>query len=71
MTSVSIVIKFPLQRHCSNYGVSLSQVKLVGYKELLKWVALDEKGIVIALPQLTPRQLPCQWGWTLQLTGIN
>ncbi|NWH75303.1 FUCO2 fucosidase, partial [Piaya cayana] len=48
-----------------------TQVKLVGYKELLKWVALGEKGIVITLPQLTPKQLPCQWGWTLQLTGIN
>lgn len=48
-----------------------SQVKLVGYKELLKWVALGEKGIVIALPQLTPKQLPCQWGWTLQLIDIN
>ncbi|NWI35773.1 FUCO2 fucosidase, partial [Picathartes gymnocephalus] len=48
-----------------------TQVKLAGYKELLKWVALGEKGMVIALPQLTPQQLPCQWGWTLQLTEIN
>lgn len=49
----------------------LSQAKLVGYKELLKWVALGEKGIVITLPQLTPQQLPCQWGWTLQLSDVN
>ncbi|XP_042651551.1 plasma alpha-L-fucosidase isoform X1 [Tyto alba] len=48
-----------------------TQVELVGYKELLKWVALGEKGIVIALPQLTPKQLPCQWGWTLQLTDVS
>ncbi|XP_005043944.1 PREDICTED: plasma alpha-L-fucosidase [Ficedula albicollis] len=48
-----------------------TQVKLAGYKELLKWVALGEKGMVIALPQLTPQQMPCQWGWTLQLTDVN
>ncbi|KAM4785793.1 plasma alpha-L-fucosidase isoform 2-T2 [Cyanocitta cristata] len=48
-----------------------TQVKLAGYKELLKWVALGEKGMIIALPQLTPQQLPCQWGWTLQLTDVN
>ncbi|XP_066171658.1 plasma alpha-L-fucosidase [Sylvia atricapilla] len=48
-----------------------TQVKLAGYKELLKWVAMGEKGMVIALPQLTPQQLPCQWGWTLQLTDVK
>lgn len=48
-----------------------TQVKLVGYKEPLKWVALGEKGIAVALPQLTLKQLPCQWGWTLQLTDVN
>jgi len=49
----------------------LFQVKLVGYKDLLKWVALGEKGILIVLPQLTPKELPCQWGWTLQLTYVS
>ncbi|XP_058656848.1 LOW QUALITY PROTEIN: plasma alpha-L-fucosidase [Ammospiza caudacuta] len=48
-----------------------TQVKLAGYRELLKWVALGEKGMVIALPQLTPQQMPCQWGWTLQLTDVD
>ncbi|XP_065536761.1 plasma alpha-L-fucosidase isoform X1 [Lathamus discolor] len=48
-----------------------TQVKLVGYEELLKWIALGEKGIIVALPQLTPKQLPCQWGWTLQLTTVS
>ncbi|NXD62540.1 FUCO2 fucosidase, partial [Eolophus roseicapillus] len=48
-----------------------TQVKLIGYEELLKWIALGEKGIIVALPQLTPKQLPCHWGWTLQLTAIS
>ncbi|KFV96370.1 Plasma alpha-L-fucosidase, partial [Eurypyga helias] len=48
-----------------------TQVKLIGYEELLKWIALGEKGMVVALPPLTPKQLPCQWGWTLQLLDVN
>uniref|UniRef100_A0A8C3RR42 Alpha-L-fucosidase n=1 Tax=Chelydra serpentina TaxID=8475 RepID=A0A8C3RR42_CHESE len=47
------------------------QVKLIGHKGQLKWVSLGEKGMTVAVPQLTPNQLPCQWGWTLQLTNVN
>ncbi|XP_050805614.1 plasma alpha-L-fucosidase isoform X2 [Gopherus flavomarginatus] len=48
-----------------------TQVKLIGHKGQLKWVSLGEKGMTVAVPQLTPNQLPCQWGWTLQLTNVR
>ncbi|NXA52884.1 FUCO2 fucosidase, partial [Nothocercus julius] len=48
-----------------------TEVRLIGHKELLKWAALEEKGMVVALPQLSLKQLPCQWGWALQMTNVN
>ncbi|XP_019405693.1 PREDICTED: plasma alpha-L-fucosidase [Crocodylus porosus] len=48
-----------------------TEVKLIGYKEPLKWISLEEEGMIVAVPQLTLSQLPCQWGWTLQLTNVN
>nr|XP_006128849.1 plasma alpha-L-fucosidase isoform X1 [Pelodiscus sinensis] len=51
--------------------VGETQVKLIGYEGQLKWVSLGEEGMTVAVPQLTPDQLPCQWGWTLQLTTVN
>ncbi|XP_074846554.1 plasma alpha-L-fucosidase [Carettochelys insculpta] len=50
--------------------VGRTQVTLIGYG-LLKWVSLGEKGMAVAIPLLTPNQLPCQWAWTLQLTNVN
>ncbi|CAM2111673.1 unnamed protein product [Caretta caretta] len=51
--------------------IGATQVKLIGHKGQLKWVSLGEKGMTVAVPQLTPSQLPCQWGWTLQLMNVN
>uniref|UniRef100_A0A8C3RR83 Alpha-L-fucosidase n=1 Tax=Chelydra serpentina TaxID=8475 RepID=A0A8C3RR83_CHESE len=49
----------------------IGETQLIGHKGQLKWVSLGEKGMTVAVPQLTPNQLPCQWGWTLQLTNVN
>ncbi|XP_048345325.1 plasma alpha-L-fucosidase isoform X2 [Sphaerodactylus townsendi] len=48
----------------------MTEVKMVGYEEPLKWTS-GEKGMIVALPQLPFSKLPCEWGWTLQLTGAN
>ncbi|XP_028909403.1 plasma alpha-L-fucosidase [Ornithorhynchus anatinus] len=48
-----------------------TEVNLKGYEQPLKWISLAENGIVVALPQLTIDQLPCKWGWTLELVNVN
>ncbi|XP_077207131.1 plasma alpha-L-fucosidase isoform X1 [Paroedura picta] len=48
----------------------VTEVKMLGYGEPLEWT-LGEKGIIVAVPQLPFSELPCEWGWTLQLTKVN
>uniref|UniRef100_A0A8D0GGJ7 Alpha-L-fucosidase n=1 Tax=Sphenodon punctatus TaxID=8508 RepID=A0A8D0GGJ7_SPHPU len=48
-----------------------TEVKLLGHGDLLKWISLGEKGMVVNVPQIAFHQLPCPWGWTLQLTNVN
>lgn len=48
--------------------VGQTQVVLVGYGAV-KWQPMKPSGLTVVLPQLSFKQMPCQWGWTLKLTG--
>lgn len=45
-------------------------VKLLGHGQPLNWISLEQNGIMVELPQLTIRQMPCKWGWALALTNV-
>ncbi|XP_029685679.1 plasma alpha-L-fucosidase-like [Takifugu rubripes] len=47
-----------------------TQVELLGYRDL-QWEPLKPSGLRVLLPQLSFRQIPCQWAWTLKLTGAS
>ncbi|XP_061599855.1 plasma alpha-L-fucosidase [Cololabis saira] len=46
----------------------LTQVELLGVGPL-KWTPAKPGGLQVFLPQLSINQMPCQWAWTLKLTG--
>ncbi|XP_068577952.1 plasma alpha-L-fucosidase-like [Cebidichthys violaceus] len=47
-----------------------TQVVLVGHGSL-KWEPVKPSGLRVLLPQLSVNQMPCQWAWTLKLTGAT
>eukprot|EP00066_Takifugu_rubripes_P026826 XP_011616092.1 PREDICTED: plasma alpha-L-fucosidase-like [Takifugu rubripes] len=47
-----------------------TQVELLGYRDL-QWEPLKPSGLRVLLPQLSFRQIPCQWAWALKLTGAS
>ncbi|XP_042295061.1 tissue alpha-L-fucosidase [Sceloporus undulatus] len=47
-----------------------TQVTMLGVSVPLKWQALPDKGLQVALPFTTPSLLPLQYGWTLKLVGV-
>lgn len=49
----------------------LTQVELLGVGPL-QWEAAPSGGCLrVRLPPLTPREMPCDWGWTLRLIGAK
>ncbi|XP_060096400.1 plasma alpha-L-fucosidase isoform X2 [Heteronotia binoei] len=52
-------------------SAEMTEVKMIGYGEPLKWTSLGEQGIIVTIPQLPFSTLPCEWAWTLQLTKVN
>ncbi|KAM6912442.1 plasma alpha-L-fucosidase [Xenentodon cancila] len=48
----------------------LTQVELLGIGPL-KWQPEKPSGLQVFLPQLSINQMPCQWAWTLKLTGAT
>uniref|UniRef100_G3PD55 alpha-L-fucosidase n=1 Tax=Gasterosteus aculeatus aculeatus TaxID=481459 RepID=G3PD55_GASAC len=47
-----------------------TQVELVGVGPV-KWEPVKPSGLRVLLPQLSISQMPCQWAWTLRLTGAT
>ncbi|XP_026163933.1 plasma alpha-L-fucosidase [Mastacembelus armatus] len=47
-----------------------TQVMLLGHGSL-KWEPVKPSGLEVVLPQLSFSQMPCQWAWTLKLTGAT
>lgn len=47
-----------------------TQVALVGYGPL-KWEPVKPSGLKVLMPTLTLNQMPCQWAWTLKITGAS
>ncbi|XP_061752319.1 plasma alpha-L-fucosidase isoform X2 [Nerophis ophidion] len=47
-----------------------TQVALLGHGPLL-WEPTKTPGLRVILPQLSFSQMPCQWAWTLRLTGAR
>uniref|UniRef100_A0A1A8D2N1 Alpha-L-fucosidase n=1 Tax=Nothobranchius kadleci TaxID=1051664 RepID=A0A1A8D2N1_NOTKA len=47
-----------------------TKVELLGYGSL-QWEPAMASGLNITLPPLSFRQMPCQWAWTLKLTGAS
>lgn len=47
-----------------------TEVVLLGHKPL-KWEPAKPSGLRVFLPQLSYSQMPCQWAWTLRLTGAT
>nr|XP_046268789.1 plasma alpha-L-fucosidase [Scatophagus argus] len=48
-----------------------TQVALLGHGSLLQWEPVKPSGLRVVLPQLSFSQMPCQWAWTLRLTGAT
>lgn len=48
-----------------------TEVKLLGREQPLHWTPLKPSGLVVELPQLTPQELPCEWGWALVLRNVS
>ncbi|CAL8274422.1 unnamed protein product [Merluccius merluccius] len=46
-----------------------TQVELLHYGPL-KWDPVKPSGLQVHLPPLAFNQMPCQWAWTLKLTGV-
>ncbi|GCB81655.1 hypothetical protein scyTo_0023015, partial [Scyliorhinus torazame] len=46
-----------------------TKVNLVGYPEPLQWEMFGHQGLLVMLPRVNIRQLPCQWAWTLKLSN--
>lgn len=47
-----------------------TQVELLGHGSLL-WEPVKPSGLRVSLPPLSFSQVPCQWAWTLRLTGAT
>ncbi|XP_068607795.1 plasma alpha-L-fucosidase-like [Brachionichthys hirsutus] len=47
-----------------------TQVSLLGHGSL-QWQPVKPGGLRVVLPQLSFSQMPCQWAWTLMLTGAS
>ncbi|MEQ2230063.1 Plasma alpha-L-fucosidase [Ilyodon furcidens] len=47
-----------------------TQVELLGHGAL-QWEPAKPRGLRVLLPQLSFKQMPCQWAWTLKLTGAS
>lgn len=47
-----------------------TQVVLLGHGPV-KWELVKPSGLRVQLPQLSINQMPCQWAWTLKLTGAS
>lgn len=47
-----------------------TQVELLGHGSLL-WEPVKPTGLRVLLPPLSFSQMPCQWAWTLRLTGAT
>ncbi|XP_068195257.1 plasma alpha-L-fucosidase-like [Antennarius striatus] len=47
-----------------------TQVSLLGHGSL-QWQPVKPRGLQVILPQLSFSQMPCQWAWTLRLTGAS
>ncbi|XP_042356589.1 plasma alpha-L-fucosidase [Plectropomus leopardus] len=47
-----------------------TQVELLGHGSL-QWEPVKPSGLRVLLPQLSFSQMPCQWAWTLRLTGAT
>ncbi|XP_034051312.1 plasma alpha-L-fucosidase [Thalassophryne amazonica] len=45
-----------------------TQVSLLGYGPV-KWQSVNPTGLQVVLSSLSFSQMPCQWAWTLKLTG--
>uniref|UniRef100_A0A672H7X2 Alpha-L-fucosidase n=1 Tax=Salarias fasciatus TaxID=181472 RepID=A0A672H7X2_SALFA len=48
----------------------LTQVELLGHGPL-QWDPVEPVGLRVFLPLLSVGQMPCQWAWTLRLTGAT
>uniref|UniRef100_A0A3Q1HZB6 alpha-L-fucosidase n=1 Tax=Acanthochromis polyacanthus TaxID=80966 RepID=A0A3Q1HZB6_9TELE len=46
------------------------QTQLLGHGSL-QWEPVKPSGLQVLLPQLSFSQMPCQWAWTLRLTGVK
>ncbi|KAM3595272.1 uncharacterized protein V6R79_020870 [Siganus canaliculatus] len=60
----SVVLKEPVVTQ------GQTQVELLGYGSL-KWETVSPGGVRVSLPQLSISKMPCQWAWTLRLTGAT
>ncbi|XP_029900159.1 plasma alpha-L-fucosidase [Myripristis murdjan] len=50
--------------------VGKTEVVLLGHGSV-KWAPVKPSGLQVLLPQLSFSQMPCQWAWTLKLTGAT
>uniref|UniRef100_A0A3P9K524 Alpha-L-fucosidase n=1 Tax=Oryzias latipes TaxID=8090 RepID=A0A3P9K524_ORYLA len=48
----------------------VTKVELLGFG-VLQWQAMKPSGLLVVLPSLSVSQMPCQWAWTLKLTGAT
>ncbi|XP_069463713.1 plasma alpha-L-fucosidase [Ambystoma mexicanum] len=51
--------------------VGVTEVYLVGWDKPLPWVSLGQQGMMVSLPPLTYRQMPCKWAWTLRILDVK
>lgn len=65
---LSIILFLWVDHHV--YSFFLLKVELLGYGSL-QWEPLKPSGLRVLLPQLSFKQMPCQWAWTLKLTGAS
>ncbi|XP_069829872.1 plasma alpha-L-fucosidase-like isoform X5 [Dendropsophus ebraccatus] len=71
----AIFLKWP-----TNWNISLgepkpyvgkTEVQLIGFEEKLTWSPLENEGMIVSLPTLSPSQMTAPWGWTLKITNLK
>ena len=72
-TVYALVLKWPTgQLHLgAPVPTRTTSVTLLGYAQPLAWTVSDVGGVVISIPQLSVREIPCLWAWVFQLTNIS
>lgn len=68
----AFVLHWPTSNELTLHNVRLDQsraeVTLLGYGKLI-WQSESRDTVAVKFPALTPDAMPCNWAWTLRITG--